>query len=515
MGAQISRNRRNDFARHFSIAAITAGMTAATGGFWYLVFKAVDAGPDFSDERFTIGVASLVVAVAFAVAGLFLIRTVKDGILSFLITLAAYGLFVESVIFLESPAENGLSASMILSALSVLAGSVLFISRGARSLRAEAAALMIGPLIFYSFADNFSRLISVGETGHVVFIATKGVFAAAALNALRRLRAHYAAAPLIGAGVLALAGIWFLPPTGAASIVILAAGFAANHRGLAAVGVLATTGFIGWYYYDLSATLLEKSAIMAAMGAATLAGALLARRISANNREARGAPSALDAPVRRPVLTAAAFGVLLALALANVNVSVWRLEADFRQARTIYLPLGPRDPRSLIQGDYMVLTFRQTIYPPAEEIEALPKSGQVFLRLNEEGVAAFSRIANLDDTRRRMKSGSITSRLQPAACGTAPRAFSFRKAKRPPTTPRSLQSFSLRRAAARGLRTLRIKGRRLSSRAPIRNRTKTRSRVNRDRGRRGSRCRTRARPRPCRCGARNAGAIRRCSRRRL
>jgi uncharacterized membrane-anchored protein len=93
------------------------------------------------------------------------------------------------------------------------------------------------------------------------------------------------------------------------------------------------------------------------------------------------------------IAAAALFGLVLAAALGLVNRSAIGLERDFAGARTILLPLGPVDPRSLIQGDYMTLRFDQGLFPPTDIVDGLEPRGSVFLKIDAEGVAAFSRLA--------------------------------------------------------------------------------------------------------------------------
>ena len=52
-------------------------------------------------------------------------------------------------------------------------------------------------------------------------------------------------------------------------------------------------------------------------------------------------------------------GVLggLALVLAVANGSIWQREQLLGSGRVVILELAPVDPRSLMQGDYMALTF--------------------------------------------------------------------------------------------------------------------------------------------------------------
>jgi uncharacterized membrane-anchored protein len=82
------------------------------------------------------------------------------------------------------------------------------------------------------------------------------------------------------------------------------------------------------------------------------------------------------------------FGVL-ALVLVIVNVQIARKEILIRDGRTVLLPLAPVDPRSLMQGDYMILNYQVTndLFRAHSH-----EDGHVVLRLDEQGVGAFVRL---------------------------------------------------------------------------------------------------------------------------
>ena len=80
----------------------------------------------------------------------------------------------------------------------------------------------------------------------------------------------------------------------------------------------------------------------------------------------------------------------LALVLVTMAALVVQKEAVLDGGRTVLLQLAPVDPRSLIQGDYMVLSYAisQTW---REGREAPQEDGNVVLRLDEHGVGTFVR----------------------------------------------------------------------------------------------------------------------------
>ncbi|MEW6687495.1 MAG: DUF4401 domain-containing protein [Pseudomonadota bacterium] len=108
--------------------------------------------------------------------------------------------------------------------------------------------------------------------------------AAVLLWAVIRLLSREGLALGSGQGRIGLAGALIL---GAASLkapgvgpaaAILVVGYANGNRVLAGLGVAALLGYLSHYYYSLQATLLEKSAILAATGLALLAARLVLHR---------------------------------------------------------------------------------------------------------------------------------------------------------------------------------------------------------------------------------------------
>lgn len=90
--------------------------------------------------------------------------------------------------------------------------------------------------------------------------------------------------------------------------------------------------------------------------------------------------------------------------LGWVNYLVYQNEQLIATGESIFLELAPVDPRSLIQGDYMVLGYKI-----AREIEAtdLPRDGYLVLKLEANQVAQFVRLETeqvpLTDDERRIR----------------------------------------------------------------------------------------------------------------
>lgn len=387
-GAAFGEDGEGDFRRHFTIAAIAAGLTAATIGGWYALYKLVSVAT--SKDDIAAGLAGLAAAIGLAAASWRLARRLADAILAFLTTLAVYGVTFGSLAALTH--ELAAAPDHLLPPLCAFAGAALFLTARNALVRSAAAALMLAPMAHFAILENLSLMGADARFNPVIHAIDKAALLAAALYCLSLMRAKARLIPLGATALLAIAGVWLLPTAGGVAIVILFAGVAAGHRGLAIIGVVACAWFLGRFYYDLSMTLLEKSAILAAMGAATLIGALAWRRLS---RAAPAAPG--PAAARRSLVAILGVGALLGASLFLVNRSVTQLEADFRAASEILLPLGPRDPRSILQGDYMTLAYDARLFPAPDLIETAPRDGEAFLRLDDNRVATFSRFAGAGD----------------------------------------------------------------------------------------------------------------------
>ncbi len=83
------------------------------------------------------------------------------------------------------------------------------------------------------------------------------------------------------------------------------------------------------------------------------------------------------------------FTVIVFIAL---NAIIIQKETVLKNGKTVLLQLAPVDPRSLIQGDYMILAYR--IAPEAEESAFKDHSseGKLVIKLDKNNVGHFVRI---------------------------------------------------------------------------------------------------------------------------
>ena len=77
------------------------------------------------------------------------------------------------------------------------------------------------------------------------------------------------------------------------------------------------------------------------------------------------------------------------LILTAINFLIMEKEAALADGRTMLLRLAPRDPRSLMQGDYMVLRYAIAREVPKKQLE---DKGCIVVSLSEHDVAKFIRI---------------------------------------------------------------------------------------------------------------------------
>jgi len=80
-----------------------------------------------------------------------------------------------------------------------------------------------------------------------------------------------------------------------------------------------------------------------------------------------------------------------ALVFVAANGLILHKERVLANGRTVLLALAPRDPRSLIQGDYMVLRYDIARRVTDSELRERP-DGRIVVRLDENSVAAFVRL---------------------------------------------------------------------------------------------------------------------------
>jgi uncharacterized membrane-anchored protein len=81
------------------------------------------------------------------------------------------------------------------------------------------------------------------------------------------------------------------------------------------------------------------------------------------------------------------------LVLGTLNWLIIGKELILRSGRTVLCELAPRDPRSIMQGDYMVLRYAIAL-DAASHVPKGTSDGNLILTLDEHDVATFQRVDN-------------------------------------------------------------------------------------------------------------------------
>lgn len=83
-------------------------------------------------------------------------------------------------------------------------------------------------------------------------------------------------------------------------------------------------------------------------------------------------------------------GLLAVLGVANYDII--SKQKIVNNGREVLLKLRPVDPRSLMQGDYMILRYDETVFPTKDVMKDLPYSGLIVLTLDASNLASYVRI---------------------------------------------------------------------------------------------------------------------------
>lgn len=149
--------------------------------------------------------------------------------------------------------------------------------------------------------------------------------------------------------------------------------------------------FVLWKYYDTAWKLLHKSWSLALIGTVVLVVTYgLERKYRSN--DARQSVRA------RPRLRLIWISAAVLAQLLVMSVQIGRSEAILASGTTVYLELLPRDPRSLLQGDYVELRYAVS-EPPASLLPESLKDGSkvaAVLARSPSGVYEFKRLYTQD-----------------------------------------------------------------------------------------------------------------------
>lgn len=208
---------------------------------------------------------------------------------------------------------------------------------------------------------------------------------------------------------LVLYGAWavlaFVIPNMGVLAVLFTVAWVTGRRRMVVLALLVLLAQLSSFYYALQWPLLHKAGLLMVMGGllALALGALhLWGRRAAAVHAAQSADTGAPASSRGMVMQRAGLVVALLLALVVTQWDVMKKEQVLAQGQKIYMPLAPRDPRSLMQGDYMALNFdlpAKLVYGDEEAADGRGQSGLdpiqgtalLVASLDAQGIATLQR----------------------------------------------------------------------------------------------------------------------------
>lgn len=270
----------------------------------------------------------------------------------------------------------------------------VFESRAAARLGRSWAALayglpigVAGPLTLIGIED--SGLVAQGVGATIATLAMLGLIGAVLWQAMREQsegiewRAH-----VLGAtAAVAVLAARHVPGLSLALLWLLVAQLRRSPQ-LQVLASIQLAGFLFFFYYQLDTTLLLKSLWVISTGVVLLLGAFVAR-------PQRRTKHADEPRARSRWLPAIG---LVALTSALIVGPVVHKQRVLATGQTVLLELAPVDPRSLMQGDYMQLSYAiaDEVAGPnwfgVHEFADIPRHGNLVIRLDALGVGHYVRI---------------------------------------------------------------------------------------------------------------------------
>jgi uncharacterized membrane-anchored protein len=242
---------------------------------------------------------------------------------------------------------------------------------------------------------------------HAIAVMLLGVYLARCWGLLERTDTTDAKAARTKKFVLSLIAIaygsWALltyVSFGSAMVCLLATlALTTQRKRLFTLAMLVLLAQLTGFYYVLEWTLLQKAGLLLAVGAGIglatfLAYALWGRSHTMQEKVINDALKNELAPSTTIGLKARRYSVAIALgaalALGAINDDVYKKEQIITQGQKIYIRLLPKDPRSIMQGDYMALNFgmpSDLLHDEVADIDRLQNDVFVFAELDARGVA--------------------------------------------------------------------------------------------------------------------------------
>jgi uncharacterized membrane-anchored protein len=166
---------------------------------------------------------------------------------------------------------------------------------------------------------------------------------------------------------------------------------AMRHHKLAVLAAFVAAWIVGSFYYSLALPLATKALVL------VIAGALLALLAWWAYRQRAVDAHATALTAAKSWLNATSLGIIASavLTLGVAGYAIHDKETLIRDGQRIYIPLAPRDPRSLMQGDYMALNFRAPDWSDDFPLAGAQRPYAVG-KLSTQGVLELTRLVSQD-----------------------------------------------------------------------------------------------------------------------
>jgi uncharacterized membrane-anchored protein len=174
-----------------------------------------------------------------------------------------------------------------------------------------------------------------------------------------------------------------------AALWLMILGYALRERILISLSIAFFPIFISLFYYDLELTLDIKAYILLGSGIIFLIMRLGLKRFKQEEAEKLNIIENVPTNPRSHSLWSSIAVLVLIFFVVN-GLTIQKISV-LENGKTVLLRLAPVDPRSLIQGDYMTLTYEVYDQFDTEQLKDLPHNGQIVVKLNQNSVATFLR----------------------------------------------------------------------------------------------------------------------------
>ncbi len=196
---------------------------------------------------------------------------------------------------------------------------------------------------------------------------------------------------LLSVVYLCLAVFSFFTRDGGVVAIVGTVALATGRTRVLALAIFVLLAQLSGFYYALAWPLVHKAGLL------VVVGAFIAAFLWALRRQFRPPSAALHADRAQATRPAWALGLVAVggvLSLGAANYDVMKKEQVITGGQKIYIALAPRDPRSLMQGDFMALNFGfpRAILDALDKDDLRHQSVSVVAALDSQGVATVLRV---------------------------------------------------------------------------------------------------------------------------